>query len=144
MNKLGIDIGYSTFKYVYLNSKNEVIKKGYKFHKGHIEKYFNELINEIKLEDKGELILGITGSLSSRINISKDYQINNSIALVEGAIYKNKNVKSIIELGAQETKFISNINSNDNSNIKFFMNSSCAAGTGSFLEEQSSRLSVNI
>ena len=144
MNKLGIDIGYSTFKYVYLNNEDEVIEKGYKFHKGNIEKYYNELINKIVLNDNEELVLGITGSLASRININKDYQINNSICLVEGSIHKNKDIKSILELGAQETKFITNIDSEDNSNIKFFMNSSCAAGTGSFLEEQASRLAVNI
>ncbi|UOW69561.1 acyl-CoA dehydratase activase [Paraclostridium bifermentans] len=144
MNKLGIDIGYSTFKYIYINNEDEVIEKGYKFHKGNIEKYYNELVDKIKNNNKGELILGITGSLASRLEISKDYYINNSIALVEGSIYKNKNIKSIIEIGAQETKFINNIDSNNNSNIKFFMNSSCAAGTGSFLEEQASRLSVDI
>lgn len=144
MNKLGIDIGYSTFKYVYMNSNDEVIEKGYEFHKGNVEKYYNELLDRIKDKNEDKLILGITGSLASRLEISKDYYINNSIALVEGAIYKNKDIKSIIELGAQETKFITNIDSNNNSNIKFFMNSSCAAGTGSFLEEQASRLSVDI
>lgn len=144
MNKLGIDIGYSTFKYVYLDEMDEVIFKGYEFHKGKIEKYYSEVIDKIKSDNNEELILGITGSLASRIDISKDYYINNSIALVEGSIYKNKDIKSIIELGAQETKFITNIDSTNNSNIKFFMNSSCAAGTGSFLEEQASRLSVDI
>lgn len=144
MNKLGIDIGYSTFKYVYLNDRDEIIDKGYEFHKGKVEKYYNELINKIRLNIDEELILGITGSLASRIYISKDYYINNSIALVEGSVYKNKDTKSIIELGAQETKFITNIDRANNSNIKFFMNSSCAAGTGSFLEEQASRLSVDI
>lgn len=144
MNKLGIDIGYSTFKYVYINSNDEVIEKGYEFHKGNVEKYYNELLDRVKDKNEDKLILGITGSLSSRLEISKEYYINNSIALVEGAIYKNKDIKSIIELGAQETKFINNIDSNNNSNIKFFMNSSCAAGTGSFLEEQASRLAVDI
>ena len=144
MNKLGIDIGYSTFKYVYINNNDEVIEKGYKFHKGDVEKYYNELLDRVKDKNEDKLILGITGSLASRLEISKEYYINNSIALVEGAIYKNKDIKSIIELGAQETKFINNIDSNNNSNIKFFMNSSCAAGTGAFLEEQASRLAVDI
>ena len=82
--------------------------------------------------------------MPSRVNIDKKYFINNSIALVEGAIIKIKKYKSIIELGAQETKYITNIDKSNNTNIKFFMNSSCAAGTGSFLEEQSYRLSVDI
>lgn len=142
MNKLGIDIGYSTFKYVYLDSNNNLIESNYIFHKGNIYKYYSELIEKIKANNKEKnIILGITGSLSSRINLSKEYHINNSISLIEGALFKNDSVKSIIELGAQETKYITDI---ENKNMKFFMNTSCAAGTGSFLEEQASRLSIDI
>ncbi|OOM14489.1 acyl-CoA dehydratase activase [Clostridium saccharobutylicum] len=142
MNKLGIDIGYSTFKYVYLDSDNNLIESNYIFHKGNINKYYSELIGKVKANNKEKnIILGITGSLSSRINLSKEYHINNSISLIEGALFKNKTTKSIIELGAQETKYITDI---ENKNMKFFMNTSCAAGTGSFLEEQASRLSIDI
>ena len=142
MNKLGIDIGYSTFKYVYLDSNNNLIESNYIFHKGNINKYYSELIEKIKIINKEKsIIIGITGSLSSRINLDKNYHINNSISLIEGTLFKNKNTKSIIELGAQETKYITDI---QNKSMKFFMNTSCAAGTGSFLEEQSSRLSIDI
>jgi len=46
MNKLGIDIGYSTFKYIYLDNKDNIIEKGYIFHKGNIEKYYNEYLTQ--------------------------------------------------------------------------------------------------
>lgn len=142
MNKLGIDIGYSTLKYVYLDSNDNLIESNYIFHKGNINKYYSELIEKVKVINKeSNIVIGITGSLSSRINLDKKYHINNSISLIEGALFKNKNVKSIIELGAQETKYITDI---DVKNVKFFMNTSCAAGTGSFLEEQASRLSIDI
>ena len=142
MNKLGIDIGYSTLKYVYLENNDNLIDSDYIFHKGNINKYYSELIEKVKIINKeSNIVIGITGSLSSRINLDKKYHINNSISLIEGALFKNKSVKSIIELGAQETKYITDI---DNRNVKFFMNTSCAAGTGSFLEEQASRLSIDI
>ena len=142
MYKLGIDIGYSTFKYVYLDNNNNLLDSNYIFHKGNINKYYIELIEKIKIINKeNNIIIGVTGSLSSRINLDKKYHINNSISLIEGALFKNSNTKSIIELGAQETKYITDI---ENRNVKFFMNTSCAAGTGSFLEEQSSRLSIDI
>ena len=142
MYKLGIDIGYSTFKYVYLDNNNNLLDSNYIFHKGNINKYYIELIEKIKIINKeNNIIIGITGSLSSRINLDKKYHINNSISLIEGALFKNSNTKSIIELGAQETKYITDI---ENRNVKFFMNTSCAAGTGSFLEEQASRLSIDI
>ncbi|MFW2492021.1 acyl-CoA dehydratase activase [Clostridium chromiireducens] len=142
MNKLGIDIGYSTLKYVYLDSNNNLIESNYIFHKGNIIKHYGELIEKVKIINKeSNIIIGITGSLSSRINLDKKYQINNSISLIEGTLFKNKSAKSIIELGAQETKYITDI---ENRSVKFFMNTSCAAGTGSFLEEQASRLSIDI
>lgn len=142
MNKLGIDVGYSTFKYVYLDNSGNLIDSNYIFHKGNISKYYNELIEKIKrINKEPNILIGITGSLASRINLYKKYYINNSISLIEGALYKNKSVKSIIELGAQETKYITDI---ENRSVKFFMNTSCAAGTGSFLEEQASRLSIDI
>lgn len=142
MNKLGIDIGSSTFKYVYLNDNNEVINSNYIFHKGKIKKCFKDLIEGIKENnDDIEIMLGITGSLSDGISLKESYGINNNVALIEGALLKEENVKSIIELGAQETKYITNI---DKNNLKFFINTSCAAGTGSFLEEQALRLSIDI
>ncbi|OPJ55744.1 acyl-CoA dehydratase activase [Clostridium chromiireducens] len=142
MNKLGIDIGYSTLKYVYLDSNDNLIESNYIFHKGNIIKHYGELIEKVKIINKeSNIIIGITGSLSSRINLDKKYQINNSISLIEGTLFENKSAKSIIELGAQETKYITDI---ENRSVKFFMNTSCAAGTGSFLEEQASRLSIDI
>ena len=52
MNKLGIDIGYSTFKYVYLDSEDNLIESNYIFHKGNIIKYYSELIEKIKITNK--------------------------------------------------------------------------------------------
>lgn len=141
MRKLGIDIGSSTFKYVYLDEDDNKIDSGYIFHKGEVDKYFKELVESIKKENKEEILLGITGALSSCLNLSPSYYVNNNVAIIEGALSKDKFINSIIELGAQETKYITDINKN---NLKFFMNSSCAAGTGSFLEEQALRLSIDI
>jgi len=69
MNKLGIDIGYSTFKYVYLDNEDNLIESNYIFHKGNIIKYYSELIKKIKVINKEtNIIIGITGSLSSYID----------------------------------------------------------------------------
>ena len=144
MIKLGIDIGNATFKYICLDSHHKIITKGYYFHKGKPESLYNQLMTEIKeLVPNGEILLGLTGTLASCISGYEDYHINNVVATVDGAVYRNKTVQSIIELGAQETKYITNINADTKGNIKFFMNSSCASGTGSFLEEQATKLSIN-
>ena len=142
MNKLGIDIGYSTFKYIYLNSENEIITSGYVFHRGNIQKHYEELIKKIKSESKDKnIIVGITGNLSERLSLGKKYYVNNNIAAVEGALYISPHTKSVIELGAQETKYFMNISS---AHMKFFKNTSCSSGSGSFIEEQALRLSIDI
>lgn len=142
MNKLGIDIGYATFKYVYLDEEGNLIDSNYIFHKGNIKKCFRKLIDRLKNKSsEKDIILGITGSLSNGIDLGLSHHINNNLSLIEGTLLRNENIKSIIELGAQDTKYITDI---DKRNIKFFMNSSCSAGTGSFIEEQALRLSIDI
>lgn len=57
MNKLGIDIGYSTLKYVYLDSNDNLIESNYIFHKGNINKYYSELIEKVKQLIKNQIWL---------------------------------------------------------------------------------------
>lgn len=142
--KVGIDIGYSTFKYVILDNDNNLIKKDYFFHKGKVEIYYKKLIKELKVLGDERFVVGIVGNLASRLVLHKRYGVNNIVALVEGAKYKNKDVKSIIEVGAQDTQFVNQISEESPSELRFYTNSSCASGTGAFLEEQATRLGINI
>lgn len=144
MYKLGIDIGYSTFKYVILDENNTLIRKGYFFHKGKIEEQYHQLMNELKALSVNEIALGLIGNLSTRLPIQEKYSINQMRALVEGALMIDSNIKSIIEIGAQDTHFINGIQFGQRSHLNFYTNSSCAAGTGAFLEEQATRLGIKV
>lgn len=55
--------------------------------------------------------------------------------------YLGKPVDTIFEIGGQDSKFIS---LRDGVVVDFAMNEACAAGTGSFLEEQAEKLGVKI
>ena len=55
--------------------------------------------------------------------------------------YLGSTVDTIFEIGGQDSKFIS---LQDGIVTDFTMNEACAAGTGSFLEEQAEKLDVNI
>lgn len=144
MYKIGVDVGYSTFKYVILDNSDNVVKRDYFFHKGKVEIYYNQLIKKIEAIDGQQFVMGIVGNLASRLSIHKKYAVNNIMALVEGAKYKNKSVKSIIELGAQDTQFINHISNEVPSELRFYTNGSCASGTGAFLEEQATRLGIKV
>ena len=73
--------------------------------------------------------------------IGADLVRNEITAQAEAAIAIDPEVDTIFEIGGQDSKYISI----DNGVIvDFEMNKACAAGTGSFLEEQAERLGVSI
>lgn len=145
MYRLGVDIGYSTFKYIIVDGKEQEIGSEYVFHRGNIEAAFNNMLEKIENEYKiTEFYFGITGDQAERMPKLKKYVLNEVTALIEGAFASHPSLQTIIELGAQKAKFITNLSAQDRTHIKFSMNSSCSAGTGSFLEEQVSRLGISL
>ena len=73
--------------------------------------------------------------------IGADLVRNEITAQAEAAISIDPEVDTIFEIGGQDSKYISI----DNGVIvDFEMNKACAAGTGSFLEEQAERLGISI
>ena len=140
MNSIGIDIGYSTLKLIVLNNEKKQIFKICTLHHGNthhlLKKNLNSVMNIFNIKD---CYIGFIGEHSK---LFKKYHLNDISALTEGALYTNKNIKSIIEIGAQSSKYITGFSQDSKSSIKFFMNSSCSAGTGSFLDEQVSRLGI--
>ncbi len=70
-------------------------------------------------------------------------EINIIAALVEGVKWDNGKTSSIIEIGGQSSKYIAGLRG-EGSHITVESSSDCAAGTGSFLEEQISRFNYKI
>ncbi len=62
-------------------------------------------------------------------------------AQARAALAIDPQVDTIFEIGGQDSKFI---RLQDGAVVNFAMNSACAAGTGSFLEEQADRLQIRI
>lgn len=147
MYSVGIDIGYSSFKIVLLNDNYEIKYSHYLLHKGDVKEVFKKSIRTL-LEhfNPQEISLGaVTGSGSEFLTqTGKIYSVNEVAATVEGSLAANKNIRSIIDIGGESAKYITGITKEDKSNIEIGMNSNCAAGTGSFLEEQMSRLNLRL
>jgi predicted CoA-substrate-specific enzyme activase len=144
---LGMDIGYSSIKISLMNSDNEIECNKYILHKGRIKEVLKntieELLNNYNLED---IKFGaVTGSGSKfMVQTGKANFVNEVTAIVEGSINENRSIGSIIEIGGQSAKYITDFRKDDKSKIKISMNSNCSAGTGSFLEEQMSRLNLSL
>ncbi len=148
---LGIDIGSVSTNLAVIDTDGNVVKEIYtKTQARPIEVVGNglrEIEQEIahKIDIRG---VGTTGSGRELIGmlVGSD-TINDEItAHKTGALHisrkmLNTDVDTIFEIGGQDSKYIS---IEDGIVVDFTMNDACAAGTGSFLEEQSEELDVKI
>lgn len=147
MYTLGIDIGYSAVKVAVIDQDSNLKFQKYVLHKGNPKKVLKEFLEEVVSHYSIESIKygAITGTGGMFIQgIGGVEAVNEITSVVEGTAKLNKNIGSIIEIGGQSAKFITEFNGDDKSKIKFATNTDCSAGTGSFLEEQASRLNLGL
>ncbi len=143
----GIDIGYSSTKVSLINRSGEIECSSYSMHRGQIKPSIKEALRELLAKySLSEISLGaVTGSGSDLlVKPGAVESVNEVQSLVEGAMQVNNTAHSIIEIGGQSAKYITGFSKQDKSHIKMSMNANCSAGTGSFLEEQMSRLNMEI
>jgi len=143
---LGIDIGSISTNLVVIDKKGNVLARRYLWTKGRpidmVIKGLAELNTEIG--DRVEIIgVGTTGSGRYLIGelIGADVIKNEISAQARAAIEMVPDVDTIFEIGGQDSKYISIENKTI---VDFEMNKVCAAGTGSFLEEQTQILGVKL
>lgn len=147
MYSLGIDVGYSSVKLTMIDSNDVVKYHSCVPHKGKIREVLRESIGDLLLSyDPDEISYGAAmGSGGKLLAKSGSIGVTNEVAaIVEGSIKTNKNIRSIIEIGGQSAKYIAGFTWEDKSRMNISMNSGCSAGTGSFLEEQVSRLNLKL
>ena len=142
---LGIDIGYAAVKAVIIDTNDAIVHHSYILHKGNVKTALrNVSVDLLKKMDPETITFGaVTGSGGKLLGI--DYGIdcvNEVAAIVQGSLSINPDTAAIIEIGGQSAKYITGFSGQDTSRIQISMNSSCAAGTGVFLEEQASRLDL--
>ncbi|MDR1313823.1 MAG: acyl-CoA dehydratase activase [Deltaproteobacteria bacterium] len=90
-------------------------------------------------------VLGVcttgSGRYLSADFIGADMTVNEITAQATAAVAIDPEVDTIFEIGGQDSKYIS---LSDGVITDFMMNKACAAGTGSFLEEQADKLGLSI
>ena len=144
---LGIDIGSISTKAVIIDENNNIIASEYLYTQADPIKAVKRLIKKLKemidLKKYKVVSVGTTGSARKLIGtILNASVIKNEItahAIGTTSIYKD--VKTIFEIGGQDSKIII---LEDGIVTDYAMNTLCAAGTGSFLSSQATRLGINV
>ncbi len=148
---MGIDIGSVSLKIVLLDKNNTIIEKLWLRNQGSPIESSKKGIKELKekLESSGMIDkvnikgVGTTGSARYLIKsvVGGDIAKTEIIAHAIASLTYYPDVSTILEIGGQDSKIIILRNGIV---ADFAMNSVCAAGTGSFLDHQASRLGIPI
>lgn len=146
MNKcyLGIDIGSISTKGVILDSNYNILSSNYIWTEGNPISAVKKLVDTLKIPEGYKLSgIGTTGSARKLIGLMLGANVikNEIIAHAMGSLNFYPNVKTILEIGGQDSKIILLRNGIV---TDYAMNTLCAAGTGSFLSSQAKRIGIDI
>ncbi len=141
MKFIGLDAGSVSVKLVVLDAKGNRLYSFYRRHKGHPLTVALEQLKTVTGNDSSLSITGSAGRLiGSILNIEPVNEVV-SYAFSTRRLYPH--IRTIIELGGEDSKLII-LGEDSNSARDFSMNSICAAGTGSFLDQQAERLRLSM
>lgn len=143
---LGIDIGSISTKGVIIDDNNNILASVYSWTEGNPVEAVRKLVKILKKKlPSGYKVKGIgtTGSARKLIGLMLDANVikNEITAHAIGTLSKYPNVKTILEIGGQDSKIIL---VNNGIIVDYAMNTLCAAGTGAFLSSQAKRLNISI
>jgi predicted CoA-substrate-specific enzyme activase len=142
---LGIDVGSVSCNVVAIDGSKKLLAKSYIRTQGQPIRAIKEglAIIKDKLGDCEVAGVGTTGSgrMLAGILVGGDVVKNEITSHAMAAISEVPGVRTVLEIGGQDSKIII---LHDGMVTDFAMNTVCAAGTGSFLDQQAGRLGLKI
>ncbi len=143
---LGLDVGSVSTNIVLMDAEGNLLYKHYLKTRGNpagaIQNGFEQLSKELG-SDINVMQAATTGSgrhLALMLT-GADLEKNEITSHAVASIFFYPDVKTIIEIGGQDSKIII---VRDGVAVDFAMNTICAAGTGSFIEQQCGRLGMTL
>ena len=135
-NYLGIDIGSVAIGIAVINDNTNLLQSSYVFHKGQIAESLLGALKEVDISK-----INAIGYTSSGVSIVKyGRAVDSRIAYITAAKYFHPQMESLLIIGAE--KFGLATFDKDGQYQNYKSNSSCAAGTGNFLDQQAERLNI--
>ena len=133
---LGIDIGSVTAGFVLLDGQRRIVQKGYALHHGEIAKTLQGLMQTVDFAD----IRFIAATASTPTSLITQARYNNQIAFITAAKNYHPQMRGLLIVGGE--KFSLSTFDAAGDYLGSTTNTSCAAGTGSFLDQQAGRLNL--
>lgn len=139
--KVGLDIGSTTIKAVVLDQEDNIIYKSYERHKSRVREMALEKIIELEPMLKDQKIkIAITGSAGLGIANMGELPFVQEVFATTKAVKKfHSDSDVVIELGGEDAKIIFLKGA-----VEERMNSTCAGGTGAFIDQMASLLNVDL
>ena len=146
---LGIDIGSISTKGVVIDENRTIIARSYLWTEGNPTEASKNVVRELEAQlaeagDDFQIVgAGTTGSARRLVGAMLGASVikNEITAHAVGTTYLHPDVRTILEIGGQDSKIIC---VSDGIAVDYAMNTLCAAGTGSFLSSQAHRLGVEV
>ena len=147
---IGIDVGSVSVNTVIMNDRQEILEEYYTRTLGQPLITVHRVLEGILSRLRPVQVLGVslTGSggklIAELLGVSFENEI---IAQSKSIEYFHPHVRTIIEMGGEDSKLILLDMDERTGKLKisdFTMNSVCAAGTGSFLDQQAHRLGLTV
>lgn len=144
---LGIDIGSISTKGVIIDANRAIIARSYLWTEGNPAQAAKNVVAELRTQvDPAHVRIagaGTTGSARRLVGAMLGATVvkNEITAHAVGTTFLHPNVRTILEIGGQDSKIIC---VRDGIAVDYAMNTLCAAGTGSFLSSQAHRLGVGV
>ncbi len=136
----GFDIGNGTIKVVIINENNNLIDSVYLKNIG-IIKTLSEAFNKIKHYKINSCGITGAGRVLSNIVIGADIIKTEIVAHTIGVLNYVPNVRTIIDLGKEDSKIIM-VNNGIIEDCN--MNINCSAGCGAYIDEVSQRIDIRV
>jgi len=147
---LGLDIGSISVNAVLIDDNNKVLVNKYEYCFGKpfdvLLRVLDEIVAEYGFQSIGSIAFTGSGGKQAA-QLAGGVFVNEIIAQSTSVSVLYPHIRTVIEMGGEDSKliFMDNGTTTAYSRLSdFSMNSLCAAGTGSFLDQQANRIEVPI
>lgn len=131
---LGIDVGSVSISVVCLNRKGSLVHEAYALHHGDVRKTMEILLKEIDTKQVAGVAVP-SGKTRFRHHVK---EFDHQVALIHAVTENAPGTRSVLHVGAERFYLIALDRNGGYMHTRH--SSSCAAGTGSFLDQQALRL----